>query len=76
MYSLRGCVSFPGLTSSSFIWLLPMWYFNSSLFLSFLISSSVMQQCTTASQQQIQMVSWCSWLSRQSNTLKVSGSNP
>lgn len=22
------------------------------------------------------MVSWCSWLSRQSNTLKVSGSNP
>ena len=21
-------------------------------------------------------VSWCSWLSRQSNTLKVSGSNP
>jgi hypothetical protein len=23
-----------------------------------------------------QMVSWCSWLSRQSNTLKVSGSNP
>ncbi|KAI2624513.1 hypothetical protein GGS21DRAFT_532650, partial [Xylaria nigripes] len=22
------------------------------------------------------MVSWCSWLSRQSNTLKVSGSSP
>lgn len=22
------------------------------------------------------MVSWCSWLSRQSNTLKVSGSTP
>ena len=24
----------------------------------------------------INMVSWCSWLSRQSNTLKVSGSSP
>ncbi|KAI1160652.1 hypothetical protein F5B18DRAFT_497702 [Nemania serpens] len=23
-----------------------------------------------------QLVSWCSWLSRQSNTLKVSGSSP
>ena len=26
--------------------------------------------------QQQQMVGWCSWLSRQSNTLKVSGSSP
>ena len=26
--------------------------------------------------KKLSMVSWCSWLSRQSNTLKVSGSNP
>ena len=26
--------------------------------------------------QQSAMVGWCSWLSRQSNTLKVSGSSP